>query len=108
MLFNSIDFAVFLPIFFILYWFIFNKKLKSQNLLIVISSYFFYGWWDYKSLLDSLWQKSISSNVHFLDYSKDNRFLLDSYTDYVHLNSKGAELFSKILDNDIKKIFYEK
>jgi len=63
---------------------------------------------DDKSLLDSLWQNSISSNVHFLDYSKDNRFLLGSYTDYVHLNSKGAELFSKILDNDIKKIFYEK
>jgi D-alanyl-lipoteichoic acid acyltransferase DltB (MBOAT superfamily) len=50
MLFNSIDFAIFLPIIFILYWFVANKNLKSQNLLIVISSYIFYGWWDWRFL----------------------------------------------------------
>lgn len=48
MLFNSIDFAIFLPIVFILYWFVFNKNLKLQNLLIVVSSYIFYGWWDWR------------------------------------------------------------
>ncbi len=50
MLFNSIDFAVFLPIVFLLYWFITYKNLKLQNLLIVIASYVFYGWWDYRFL----------------------------------------------------------
>lgn len=50
MLFNSIDFAIFLPIVFILYWFVTNKNLKLQNLLIVISSYIFYGWWDWRFL----------------------------------------------------------
>ncbi|XMO85261.1 MBOAT family O-acyltransferase [Algibacter sp. AS12] len=50
MIFNSIDFAVFLPIVFILYWFIFNKNLKLQNLLIVVASYIFYGWWDWRFL----------------------------------------------------------
>ena len=50
MLFNSIDFAIFLPIVFVLYWFVLNKNLKLQNLLIVISSYLFYGWWDWKFL----------------------------------------------------------
>jgi len=50
MLFNSIDFLIFLPIVFILYWFIFNKSLKLQNLLILVSSYVFYGWWDYRFL----------------------------------------------------------
>src|SRR5690606_1032439 len=50
MLFNSIDFAVFLPIVFVLYWFVFNNKLKSQNVLIVIASYVFYGWWDWRFL----------------------------------------------------------
>ncbi|MGK0421416.1 MAG: D-alanyl-lipoteichoic acid acyltransferase DltB (MBOAT superfamily) [Polaribacter sp.] len=50
MLFNSLDFAIFLPIIFILYWFVTNKNLKSQNLLIVISSYIFYGWWDWRFL----------------------------------------------------------
>jgi len=50
MLFNSIDFAVFLPIVFILYWFVSNKNLKLQNLLIVGASYLFYGWWDWRFL----------------------------------------------------------
>lgn len=50
MLFNSIDFAIFLPIVFILYWFVVNKNLKVQNLLIVAASYLFYGWWDWKFL----------------------------------------------------------
>ena len=50
MLFNSIAFAVFLPIVFILYWFVTNKKLKLQNFLIVIASYTFYGWWDWRFL----------------------------------------------------------
>jgi D-alanyl-lipoteichoic acid acyltransferase DltB (MBOAT superfamily) len=50
MLFNSLDFAVFLPIVFILYWFVTNKNLKFQNLLIVVASYVFYGWWDWRFL----------------------------------------------------------
>mgnify|MGYP000877034285 CR=1 FL=1 len=50
MLFNSIDFAVFLPIVFILYWFVTHKNLRLQNFLIVIASYFFYGWWDWRFL----------------------------------------------------------
>jgi len=50
MLFNSIDFAIFLPIVFICYWFITNKNLKMQNLLIIASSYLFYGWWDWRFL----------------------------------------------------------
>ena len=50
MLFNSIDFALFLPIVFILYWFVVNKSLKLQNTLILVSSYVFYGWWDYRFL----------------------------------------------------------
>jgi D-alanyl-lipoteichoic acid acyltransferase DltB (MBOAT superfamily) len=48
--FNSIDFAIFLPIVFILYWSVTNKNLKLQNLLIVVASYVFYGWWDWRFL----------------------------------------------------------
>lgn len=49
MLFNSIDFLLFLPIVFLLYWF--TSKTKDQkNLLIVIFSYIFYGWWDWRFL----------------------------------------------------------
>jgi len=50
MLFNSIDFAIFLPIVFVLYWFVTNKSLKLQNSLLVIASYVFYGWWDWRFL----------------------------------------------------------
>jgi len=50
MLFNSLDFAIFLPIVFILYWFVANKNLKLQNFLIVAASYLFYGWWDWRFL----------------------------------------------------------
>ncbi len=50
MLFNSLDFAVFLPIVFLLYWFVFKNELKLQNALIVASSYLFYGWWDWRFL----------------------------------------------------------
>lgn len=50
MIFNSLDFAVFLPIVFVLYWFVTKRSLKLQNLLIVIASYVFYAWWDYRFL----------------------------------------------------------
>ena len=49
MLFNSIEFLIFLPTVFLLYWFIF-KELKIQNLLILLASYVFYGWWDWRFL----------------------------------------------------------
>ncbi len=50
MLFNSVAFALFLPTVFLLYWFVFKKNLKLQNFFIVVISYFFYGWWDWKFL----------------------------------------------------------
>jgi D-alanyl-lipoteichoic acid acyltransferase DltB (MBOAT superfamily) len=50
MLFNSIDFAIFLPIVFFLYWFLANKSVRNQNLLIVVASYIFYGLWDWRFL----------------------------------------------------------
>lgn len=51
MLFNSIEFAAFLPLVFLLYWFVFNRNLKLQNLFIVAVSYLFYGWWDWRFLV---------------------------------------------------------
>ncbi len=50
MLFNSIDFAIFLPVVFLLYWFAFGKSYRAQNVLIVLASYLFYGWWDWRFL----------------------------------------------------------
>jgi D-alanyl-lipoteichoic acid acyltransferase DltB (MBOAT superfamily) len=104
-LFNSIDFAIFLPIVFILYWFVSNNNLKLQNLLIVAASYVFYGWWDWRFLsliifstivdytvgrmLGSavgsfkrkalLWT-SILVNLGFLGFFKYYNFFLDNFT----------------------------
>lgn len=72
MLFNSIDFAFFLPIVFILYWFVFNKSLKFQNYLLLVASYFFYACWDWRFLfllmfstfLDYLTGLRISNTQH--------------------------------------------
>ena len=48
MLFNSFDFAVFLPIVFLLYWFIFNKNVALRNVFLLAASYVFYGFWDWR------------------------------------------------------------
>ena len=50
MLFNSIEFAIFLPVVFLLYWFVFRWSVRAQNLFVVAASYLFYGWWDWRFL----------------------------------------------------------
>ncbi|MFK6999900.1 MBOAT family O-acyltransferase [Flavobacterium oreochromis] len=50
MFFNSLEFTIFLPIVFLLYWFVFNKSKKSQNTLLIIASYYFYACWDWRFL----------------------------------------------------------
>jgi len=50
MLFNSIDFALFLPIVFLLYWLVPFRTLRRQNFLLLAASYVFYGWWDVRFL----------------------------------------------------------
>jgi len=50
MLFNSFDFGVFLPIVYLLYWFVFNRNIKVRNIFLLIVSYIFYGFWDWRFL----------------------------------------------------------
>ena len=50
MLFNSLEFAIFLPVVFLLYWFVFPKSISKQNILILLVSYIFYAWWDWRFL----------------------------------------------------------
>ncbi len=51
MLFNSVEFAIFLPIVLTLFWLRpVRRSLRRQNLLVVVASYLFYGWWDYRFL----------------------------------------------------------
>src|SRR5476651_2648853 len=50
MVFNSIPFVVFFSFFFFAYWVLFGKSVKAQNLLILLGSYIFYAWWDWRFL----------------------------------------------------------
>ncbi|MDO9551463.1 MBOAT family protein [Rhodonellum sp.] len=105
MLFNSIDFAIFLPLVFLLYWFATKESIKKQNLLIVAASYMFYGWWDWRFLflimfstvVDYLIGISLSNetnekkrkmllwisiciNLGFLGFFKYFNFFIDNFT----------------------------
>jgi len=51
MIFNSVEFALFFPVVFLLYWLVFNKKVQLRNLFIIATSYFFYGIWDWRFLI---------------------------------------------------------
>jgi len=61
MLFNSLEFLLFLPTVFVLYWFVFKNQLRAQNILLLVASYVFYGWWDWRFL-------SLIIASTFLDY----------------------------------------
>lgn len=50
MAFNSIEYFIFLPLVFFLYWSVFSKRAKTQNILVLFASYFFYGLWDWRFL----------------------------------------------------------
>ena len=112
MLFNSIGYLIFLPVVFILYWFVVNKSYKQQNILLLIASYFFYACWDWRflfllifsTLLDystglkiyqsqstkmrRLWLCiSVIMNLGFLGFFKYYNFFVDSFATL--LNSIG-------------------
>lgn len=74
MLFDSISFAIFLPVIFILYWFVAGKNLKLQNMLLLISSYFFYISWNYKFLFLLIFSTLLNyySGIK-IDEAKNNR-----------------------------------
>ncbi len=103
MLFNSFDFAVFFPIVFLVYW-AFHKNLNIRNGLLLVASYLFYGWWDWRflsliifsSLLDYILGRyihlenrpgrrkillfiSLFFNLGFLGYFKYFNFFIDSF-----------------------------
>jgi D-alanyl-lipoteichoic acid acyltransferase DltB (MBOAT superfamily) len=119
MLFNSIDFAIFLPIIFILYWFATKGSLRLQNILLLVSSYFFYACWDwhflflliFSTLLDYytgikihkatnqrnklfwLWL-SIGINLGFLGVFKYYNFFAESFADGLTLLGLNSNLGS--------------
>lgn len=120
MIFNSFEFLIFLPTVFVAYWFLSKKKkLKAQNLLILLSSYLFYGWWDYRFLTliilstsfdyfiglklanqDSekirklLLFSSIFFNLSVLGFFKYYNFFVDSWSALIYGNTEFKESMS--------------
>jgi D-alanyl-lipoteichoic acid acyltransferase DltB (MBOAT superfamily) len=108
MVFNSLDFFIFLPVVFSLYWFVLKNSLKGQNILILFASYVFYGLWDWRflslimlsTIVDFLVGKKIYSleeqskrklwlwvsvifNVGLLGFFKYYNFFVDSWMDMI-------------------------
>ena len=73
MLFNSLEFFIFLPVVFSLYWFVTNKNLKLQNFLIVLASYIFYGWWDWRFLSLILFSTLVDYSIGRLLEREENQ-----------------------------------
>lgn len=73
MLFNSINFAVFLPIVFIIYWFVNNKSLQLQNFLLLIASYYFYACWDWRFLFLLMFSTGLDYYTGFKMYEAKNK-----------------------------------
>ena len=110
MVFNSIAFAIFLPVVFALYWGVLGGRRRAQNVLILAASYLFYGWWDWRflglvfasSLVDflvgrrlphagsdrarrALMLTSLVANLGVLGFFKYFNFFIDSFADLVSL-----------------------
>jgi D-alanyl-lipoteichoic acid acyltransferase DltB (MBOAT superfamily) len=121
MLFNSIEFVIFLPVVFIIYWFVINRNLKIQNLFILVASYVFYGWWDWRFLSliifssiidytvalqinksnDALRRKilltiSVLVNIGLLGFFKYFNFFVDSFVEA--FASFGIQLHARTLN----------
>lgn len=108
MLFNSLAFAIFLPIVFVVYWFVLKNKKKQQNYLLLGASFYFYACWDWRFLfllifsialdyfsglqiekskskkMATFWLTlSIVINLGFLGFFKYYNFFVDSFADLV-------------------------
>lgn len=119
MLFNSIDFAIFLPIVFLIYWGILHKSITFQNIFIILTSYIFYGWWDWRflfliaisTLVDffvgiglkkhdshkkrkALLLLSILTNIGILLFFKYYNFFLENFVDAFSLFGKEIPVTS--------------
>ena len=121
MLFNSVEFAVFLPIVFLVFWTYAVRSQTSQNIFVTIVSYIFYGWWDPRFLLliivstlvdyfvglrlemsESISRRrtllwiSIATNLSILGFFKYYNFFADSLV--VALNAVGVDVGGRSLN----------
>ena len=117
MIFNTIEFTIFLLVVFFLYWKFFSKSSTKQNTLLLIAGYFFYSWWSWKFLLlfittsfidfyaaqkieqnkDPKKRKlflglSLSGNLLVLGFFKYYNFFVTEFANLFHLNPENFTL----------------
>ena len=122
MLFNSLEFLFFLVVVFGIYWFIFQHNLKLQNLFLLIVSYVFYGWWDWRFLIliaftsfcsfisglgierastrrVAKWisASNIVLNLGILVVFKYYNFFVGSFAEFLNITGGGNSLLIKII-----------
>ncbi len=108
MLFNSIEFCIYLPVVFIVYWFITNRNLKLQNIFLVIASYIFYGWWDWRFLGLIIFSSAVDYLVGLgLDKSdvKSNRKILLLTSILVNLGFLGFFKYYNFFSENFAQAF---
>lgn len=122
MLFNSLEFAFFLPVVLCLYWLLPSDNKNYRNALLLIASYVFYGWWDWRFLgliafvisptytaEDIRDNESMATmlgvinkeNLPLFDFRGDPAFVNNHelFFDRSHLNHSGALLLSEKVAN---------
>lgn len=80
MIFNSIEFGIFFPLVFALYWLFFRNHIQARNIFLVAVSYIFYGWWDWRFLslivISSLIDFVIGQKIFAEEDNKKRKYLL--------------------------------
>ncbi|MDC3284946.1 MBOAT family protein [Flavobacteriaceae bacterium] len=72
MIFNSLEFTLFIVIFYAIYWLLTSRN--SQNNLILFGSYIFYGWWDWRFLSLIIFSTLLDYSIGLL-LKKDNVYV---------------------------------
>lgn len=93
MLFTSLEFALFIPAVFAVYWLLNKKSLRLQNIFLLVVSYFFYGWWDARFLIlifiSSLTDFFVGLAIEKQKANKQNRKLLLALSIFVNIGFLG-------------------
>lgn len=131
MIFNSIEFLIFLPVVFALFWVGKSALPRSQNIILLVASYFFYGWWDLRFLILIMFSSavdfyigkalsyenkrlrrnillgvSLTVNLGMLGYFKYSNFFIESFVDAFTFFGTNLEVKSLSLILPVGISFY--
>lgn len=107
MIFNSFQYLLFLPAVFLLYWLVF-KKLRWQNLFLLLASYFFYACWDWKFLFLIIFTTACSYFSGILIYQLPDRRkkkLVSAFNIVINLAILGFFKYFNFFEENLVALF---